>query len=61
MVQLNRRDGQIVKQPRGAERIGGGDGVVMVVKGDVGAISALFHAARAPIKVGRVFHRDQAD
>jgi len=61
VVQLNRREGQIVKQPRGGERIAGGDGVVIVAKGDIGAISALFHATREPIKVGRVFYRDQSD
>ncbi len=61
VVQLNKRDGESIVQPRGDSRIGAGDGLVVVAKGDVGAVSAAFHAPREPMKVGRMFHRDQTD
>jgi Trk K+ transport system NAD-binding subunit len=57
VVQLNRRGGESLSKPRGDLRIGAGDGLVVVVKGHPGAVSAMFHAPREPMKVGRMRQR----
>jgi len=57
VVQINHQDGETVVRPQGDERIGAGDGLVVVAKGETGALLAMFHAPREAIKVGRMFQK----
>jgi voltage-gated potassium channel Kch len=53
VVQVNQQDGETVLQPRVDLKVGAGDGLVIVAKGDLGAVSAMFQAPREPIRAGR--------
>ena len=53
VVQVNQKGGETVLQPRGDLKIGAGDGLVIVAKGDVGAVSAMFQTPREPVRAGR--------
>jgi voltage-gated potassium channel Kch len=53
IVQVNRRDGEIVADPPANMRIEAGDGVALVIRGERAAAAALFAAPAEPIRVGR--------
>jgi voltage-gated potassium channel len=53
IVQINRREGEIVTDPPANMRIEAGDGVALVIRGERAAAAALFAAPAERIRVGR--------
>ena len=53
VVQLDRRDGDVMTRPPGATRFEAGDGVLMVARADAAAITALFEAPPERVRAGR--------
>ena len=53
IVQINRRDGEVIANPAANLRLEAGDGVALVIRGERAAAAALFAAPAEGIKVGR--------
>ena len=53
IVQINRREGEIIADPPGNMRIEAGDGVALVIRGERSAAAALFASPAEPVRVGR--------
>jgi voltage-gated potassium channel Kch len=52
-VQLDRRNGDIVTRPSSDVKIEGGDGLLVVARGDAGALTALFQSPAERVRAGR--------
>jgi voltage-gated potassium channel len=53
VVQLDRRNGDIVTTPSSDVNIEGGDGLLVVARGESGALTALFQAPAERVRAGR--------
>ncbi len=53
IVQLDRRNGEVLTRPGGDVRIEGGDGVLLVARGDSGALTGLFQGPAERVRAGR--------
>ncbi len=53
VVQLDRRNGDVITRPPGDTRLEAGDGVLVVTRADTAAITALFQAPAERVRAGR--------
>lgn len=53
VVQLDRRDGEVLTRPPGDTRLQAGDGVLMVTRAEVAAITTMFQAPADRVRAGR--------
>lgn len=53
VVQLDRRNGEVITRPGQAERLQAGDGVLIVTRGDLATTMALFQAPAERVRAGR--------
>jgi Trk K+ transport system NAD-binding subunit len=53
VVQLDRRDGEVLTRPPGDTRLQAGDGVLLVTRAEVAAITAMFQAPADRVRAGR--------
>jgi voltage-gated potassium channel len=60
VIQINHRDGETIVRPDPDVKIGPGDGLMVVAKGDVGKLAALFNAPKEAIKTGRMYSKPRA-
>jgi K+/H+ antiporter YhaU regulatory subunit KhtT len=55
VIQINQRDGETIVRPGPDVKIGPGDGLMVVAKGDAGSLAALFNAPKEAVRAGRMF------
>lgn len=53
VVQIDRSNGEVLTAPPPETRIEAGDGVVVLTRSDIAAVTALFHAPREAVRAGR--------
>jgi Trk K+ transport system NAD-binding subunit len=53
VVQIDRRNGEVITRPPAQTRLEAGDGVLIVTRPEATAIAALFQAPAAPVRAGR--------
>ena len=54
IVQIDRRNGEVMTRPEPDTRIQAGDGVLMVTRAEISTINALFHATAEKVRTGRI-------
>jgi len=53
VVQIDRRGGEVITRPEPQVRFEANDGVLLMARAEAAALSALFHAAKERVRVGR--------